>query len=111
MTVGLEHELQIIRPFRGHERNPATAAHGEITLLLEAQHVGVEAQCLLLIVDEDAVQFDHHVKSPRPSSRRSIAQEKRVYFSKIAIASGPPIHKKQFGGCGTQSGTKNGRRS
>ncbi len=43
------------------DRDPAVgAAHRYVSFLLEAEHLRVEAQRLLLIVDHDAVQFDPH---------------------------------------------------
>src|SRR5687767_14965177 len=106
MAVRFEHQLQIVRTFRRRHRDPARPAHREVLLFLEAEHFGVEAQRLVLIVNKNAVQSNSH-ESPRRwfTQASSIAQALRKVFSKIAIASAPPIHSRQLGGWGVQSGT------
>ena len=53
---------------------PAVLAQRDVVLLHEAEHVGVEAQGLLLVVDEDAGQVDPHggLLSRRVRCHRSV---------------------------------------
>lgn len=45
---------------RAKRREPGVFSHRDLCLLREPEDVGVEAQCLGLIIDEDACQVDSH---------------------------------------------------
>jgi hypothetical protein len=54
MAVGLQQQLGAVRLLGRDHGQPAVGAHRDLGLLHEAQHVRVEAQGLVLVVDEDA---------------------------------------------------------
>jgi len=64
MRIGLEHELDAVRILRRHHGQSAMLAHRHILLALEAEHLGVEAQRLLLVIDQEARHDDPHLRSP-----------------------------------------------
>jgi hypothetical protein len=64
----LEHQLDAVGVLRRYDGEPAVLTHGDVGLLHEAQHVGVEAQGLLLVVDEHARQVDPHGRLLRDRS-------------------------------------------
>jgi hypothetical protein len=63
VLVGLEDEFHPVGVLRRDDRQPAVLAHGDLRLLLEAQHIGVEAQCFGLVVHHHAGEVDSHVLS------------------------------------------------
>ena len=54
MGVRLEDELGSIGILGRDDGQPSVLAEGDLGLLLEAEHFGVEPQRLVLVVDEDA---------------------------------------------------------
>ena len=68
VVVGFEKELDAVRVLGGDDGEPPVLAQRHVVLLLEAEDVGVEAQRLLLVVDEDAGQVDPHGLPPRGRS-------------------------------------------
>src|SRR5262245_38203607 len=63
VLVGLEYKLGPFRIVGRYDGEPTMLAEWDLGLLLETQDVGVEAERLLLVVDEDACQFDTHSTS------------------------------------------------
>ena len=94
VAVRLEQQLGAVRVLRRDDGQPAGLAHRDVVLLHEPEHVGVEAQRLLLVVDEDAGDDDLHRESPfvggRPAGR-DLAQRRRVEVVELvpALATGP----------------------
>jgi hypothetical protein len=59
-----EQERGAVRLLGRHDGEPPLARTvRRVGLHLEPEHVGVEALCLLLVVDEDARQLDKHLDS------------------------------------------------
>ena len=60
IAVEFENQLHAFRFFGRNHGEPFVRARLEFVFLLEAENAGVELQGLVLIVDEDARQFDLH---------------------------------------------------
>ena len=60
MAVGLEQQLDAVGCVGRDDGQPARSADGDIGLLHEAEHIGVEGERLRLVVDEDAGDVDLH---------------------------------------------------
>src|SRR5271165_5503797 len=59
--ASLKDQLHAFRFFGGDHREPSVIpTAGKIMFLLEAKHDGVELQCLFLVVDKNAGEFDLH---------------------------------------------------
>ena len=54
VPVGLQQQLDAVGILRRDDGQPAVLAQRDIGLLHEAEHLGVEAQRLVLVVDEHA---------------------------------------------------------
>jgi hypothetical protein len=57
---GLQDELDAVGLPRRHDSQPAVLAERHLGLLHEAEHLGVELQRLVLVIDVDAGQGDSH---------------------------------------------------
>ncbi len=70
--IGLEEELDAIGRVGRDDGQPPGVAGGDVGLLHEAKDIGVEGQCLGLVVDQDAGGHDlHRSYSFRGSGQRS----------------------------------------
>src|SRR4029453_6414996 len=58
--IRLQRQFEVSWPVRGDDGNPAVLANRNVVLLHEAEHLRVERQRLVLIVDHDARQLDSH---------------------------------------------------
>ena len=58
--VRLERELEIVWSVGCHQCDPPVFADGDVVFHLKTEHLGVELQCLVLIVDHDAGELDAH---------------------------------------------------
>src|SRR5918992_2410678 len=72
VRVWLEKQFGSLWLLWGYDRQPASFAKRYLCLLRKSEHVGVEPQCPVLVVDQDARDVDSHVDaSLSPRSQRS----------------------------------------
>src|SRR5215213_9404749 len=77
--VGFQRQLDILISFRRYDGDPSElAANRDVVFLHEAEHLRVEPQRLLLILDHDARQLDSHATT--------LTDSEACCFSKIAKA-------------------------
>src|SRR5262249_13898738 len=58
--VRFQSKLEVLAAFRRHDGQPLVLPHREVVLLLKAEHLGVELQRSVLILDDDAGELDSH---------------------------------------------------
>ena len=54
VRIGLQEELDAIGRIGRDDGQPPRPAGGNVGLLHEAEHIGIEGECLCLVVDQDA---------------------------------------------------------
>ena len=87
VCVRLERQLGVAAVSRAHGQ-PAKLAHWNVERLHEAQDLGVETQCLGLIVDENRAELDSHGVLAGFVTRWTLAAHPRECFSKSTMV--PP---------------------
>ena len=60
--IRLQREFDVLRSFWRHDGEPLVLADGDIVLFPKLQHLCVELQCLVLVIDHYAGEFDSHFR-------------------------------------------------
>src|SRR5262245_12647910 len=99
--VRLQRQLEVVGAFRRDDGDPTVGAcHREVPLLLEAEHLDVEAQGLVLIVYHDAVQFDPHGRDRGTGTRGPLVESCAAFGQ----APGSGVIKLMQPGAGARAG-------
>jgi hypothetical protein len=73
MSIRLEQQFRPGRIFAADKGQPAVLSHGDVGLLDEAEHIGVETQGLVLVVHQDARDHNPHLSAPLLPGKQLLA--------------------------------------